>query len=144
MLTEFARCYKMRTGKIYDVAKMHIRRVLLILGCVISTNYSPRCLAHIINLATQALISTQSKSKYFSPHDDQDGDNLDAMSDGAERDEVGLIRAICVKVRLTYNFFCSFVTNILFRLDLHHSGKRCSKRRRLSLNVSPYYDFLST
>jgi hypothetical protein len=53
-------------------------------------------LAHIINLATQALIKTRSDAKYYSPHDENQEDIQDA--DGAERDELGLVRAICVKV----------------------------------------------
>ena len=55
-----------------------------------------RCLAHIINLATQALIKTRSEAKYYSPHEEVQED-LDADA-GAERDELGLVRAICVKV----------------------------------------------
>ncbi|KAF8240106.1 hypothetical protein L208DRAFT_1234533, partial [Tricholoma matsutake] len=50
-----------------------------------------RCLAHIINLATQALITTYSKSKHYNPADP------DANLAGPEHDEVGLVRAICVK-----------------------------------------------
>jgi hypothetical protein len=58
-------------------------------------NYVTRCLAHIINLATQALIATRSKSKYYNPHDlDEHIPDLDAQ----ERDEIGLVRAIVVKV----------------------------------------------
>lgn len=54
------------------------------------------CLAHIINLATQALISTRSKAKYYSPDtDDAHIPDLGAV----ERDEVGLVRAISVKAR---------------------------------------------
>jgi Na+-transporting methylmalonyl-CoA/oxaloacetate decarboxylase gamma subunit len=69
------------------------------LGCVIIfltyLNYVIRCLAHIINLATQALISTRSKSKYYNPHDlEEHVPDVDAF----ERDEMGLVRAIAVKV----------------------------------------------
>ncbi|KAF9478225.1 hypothetical protein BDN70DRAFT_880177 [Pholiota conissans] len=54
-----------------------------------------RCLTHIINLATQAVISTRSKAKYFNPHDD----DAEIFPDvDAERDEVGLICMISVKV----------------------------------------------
>lgn len=56
-----------------------------------------RCLAHIINLATQTLISTKSKSKYYDPHS-QDKHSPDI--DGVVRDEVGLVRGICVKVSM--------------------------------------------
>ena len=56
-----------------------------------------RCLAHIINLAMQALISTRSKAKYYDPNaEDLHMPNLEP---GADRDEVGLIRAITVKAR---------------------------------------------
>ena len=51
---------------------------------------------HIINLATQARIDTWSKLKYFNPHDiDEHTPDLTA----ANHDEIGLIRAIVVKVR---------------------------------------------
>ena len=51
---------------------------------------------HIINLATQALIATRSKSKYFNPHDiDEHTPDLTAT----DHDEIGLIHAIVVKVR---------------------------------------------
>ncbi|PPQ87326.1 hypothetical protein CVT26_004408, partial [Gymnopilus dilepis] len=79
MLDEFANCYRFKTGKIFDVAKRHIR-----------------CLAHIINLATQALISTRSKAKYYSA--DSDDGHLPDLN-APDRDEVGLIRAITVKAR---------------------------------------------
>ena len=63
---------------------------------------SYRCLAHVIKLAAQAVISTRSKSKYYSGNPEND-DLLDDLG-GSERDEIGIIRAICVKVR---NVFCT-------------------------------------
>jgi hypothetical protein len=55
------------------------------------------CLAHVINLATQALIKGHSKAKYYSPaNPDEHIPDVDAYL----RDEVGLIRAIAVKVSL--------------------------------------------
>jgi hypothetical protein len=63
---------------------------------------SYRCLAHCINFATQAVISTRSKSKYFSGDPEDSG--LPTDPDATERDETGLIRAICVQVR---NVFCA-------------------------------------
>jgi hypothetical protein len=49
----------------------------------------------VINLATQALISTYSKTKHFDPKEPTDHEpDIDAF----QRDEVGLIRAITVKV----------------------------------------------
>ena len=51
---------------------------------------------HIINLATQALIATRSKLKYFNPNNiDEHTPDLTATN----RDEIGLIHAIVVKVR---------------------------------------------
>ena len=54
-------------------------------------------LAHIINLATQALISMRSKAKYYDSST-QEADLLDMFAD--IQDEVGLIQAICVKVHI--------------------------------------------
>jgi len=52
-------------------------------------------LAHVINLATQALIKGYSKAKYYSPvNPDEHMPDVDAFI----RDEVGLIREIAVKV----------------------------------------------
>jgi hypothetical protein len=51
------------------------------------------CLAHVINLATQTLISTYSKAPHFDPK------NPEAHIP-ANHDEVGLVRAISVKVHL--------------------------------------------
>jgi hypothetical protein len=53
------------------------------------------CLAHVINLATQAVLSTYSKTKFFNPEKPEEHDpDLSAV----ERDVVGLVRAITVKV----------------------------------------------
>jgi len=58
-----------------------------------------RCLAHIINLTTQALISTHSKAKYYNPNAEEEHiPDVDTWN----RDEVGLIRTICVKASLLY------------------------------------------
>ena len=70
---------------------------ILYIGTVLVLNLrSHRCLAHIINLATQALISTHSKSKYF--NGDLSDESLPEDLGVSERDEIGLVRAICVKV----------------------------------------------
>ena len=50
---------------------------------------------HIINLATQALISTRSKAKFYSA-DSEDVSVPDTT--GTDRDEIGLVHAIYVKV----------------------------------------------
>jgi len=62
------------------------------ISCSPLTRTVPRCLAHIINLATQALISTHSKSKHYNPAE-PDAD----LTVGNGRDVVGLVRAISVK-----------------------------------------------
>jgi hypothetical protein len=85
-----------KTGKVFDVRKRHIRFVNFV-ACQrgpMLILYS--CLAHIINLATQALISTRSKAEYYSP--DTDDAHIPDLG-ASERDEVGLVRAISVKAR---------------------------------------------
>ncbi len=69
--------------------------------------YTTRCAAHTINLATQEVLKTYSKSIYYNPHD-PDADliiNPPLSAAGANdvtplRDEVGLLRMITVKVYL--------------------------------------------
>ena len=69
---------------------------LIFISCLI---FPFRCLAHIINLATQAVISTRSKSKFYSG----DPEDVTVPEDVGTNDcdEIGVIRAICVKVCLT-------------------------------------------
>lgn len=55
------------------------------------------CLAHVINLATQSLISSYSKSPHFDPVHPE-------AHVPTTRDEVGLVRAIVVKVSLVILF----------------------------------------
>lgn len=54
------------------------------------------CLAHVINLATQVLISTYSKAPHFDPWNPEG-------HIPTSHDEVGLVRAIAVKVRILYH-----------------------------------------
>ena len=57
---------------------------------------SVRCLAHVINLATQELIKTHSKSPHYNPQTPE----IELVdTDALHRDEIGLVRAIAVKVR---------------------------------------------
>jgi hypothetical protein len=96
MLKELALRYQKKTGKVYDYKNRHVRYAQ---AHVIGINHLvpfSRCLAHIINLATQALIKTRSEAKYYNPHEENKEDFDGA--DGAERDELGLVQAICVKV----------------------------------------------
>jgi hypothetical protein len=62
---------------------------------LVAHNNTGSCLAHVINLATQMLISTYSKSPHFDPK------QPDAHTP-TSRDEVGLVRAIVVKVWIIY------------------------------------------
>ena len=96
MIEELALRYQQKTGKLYDFKNHHIRYAKR--SITIEINHLPfsRCLAHIINLATQALIKTRSDAKYYSPHEENHEDIHGGG--GAERDELGLVRAICVKV----------------------------------------------
>jgi hypothetical protein len=55
-----------------------------------NSDYLFRCLAHIVNLATQAVISTHSKSRYNNGNPDDIAAPM--------QDEIGIIQAICIKV----------------------------------------------
>jgi hypothetical protein len=54
-----------------------------------------RCLAHVINLATQAVIKAYSKSKFYDP---SKPNNHILDTSGFSWDAVGLVHAICIKV----------------------------------------------
>jgi hypothetical protein len=67
------------------------------------------CLAHIINLATQAFLATYSKAPHYDPATEGGGVDVavadeddDADEDEDGRDVIGLIRSITVKVRLLF------------------------------------------
>ena len=62
--------------------------------------YIDRCLKHIINLTTQALLDMYLKSGHYDPAEPDV--NLHVTPTGWQRDEVGLIRSIYVKVSLLY------------------------------------------
>ena len=53
------------------------------------TNPNAKCLVHVINLATQALISTRSKAKYFTSNNKNEV-LTDLGHTAFKRDEVGL------------------------------------------------------
>ena len=53
----------------------------------------------------QALISTRSKAKFYSA--DVEYAHLPEMV-GTERDELGLVRAICVKVNCAFLITCTY------------------------------------
>ena len=65
-----------------------------------------RCLAHIINLVMQVLISMWSKAKYYGPHNIN---NHTPCINAIEWDEPGLIHAISVKASV--ELFLKYMIN---------------------------------
>src|ERR1700678_1029168 len=94
MMTEFGKRVGNHIGKKWEGRKRRIRQGFSSL-CSASAADFLRCLAHIINLATQALISTYSQATHFDPMDPE----AHVPLPGA-RDEIGLIHAITVKVNI--------------------------------------------
>ena len=104
MLEEFAHCYQVKMGCEFKTKRQQIRYVFHHFGkCSLTqsanAHLSCRCLAHIINLVMQAVISAHSKAQFCSsaPEDNHIPEDVGRT----ERDEIGLVHAICVKVRLT-------------------------------------------
>ena len=54
------------------------------------------CLAHIINLATQAVITTHSKAKYYDGSGQDDNKPPEDLG-ATEHNEIGIVCAICIK-----------------------------------------------
>lgn len=98
MMKEFALQLETATGKSYDWKKSKIKYVPSQSHTQLLTTNS--CLAHVINLATQTLISSYSKSPHFDPKEP------DAHVP-TSRDEIGLVRAIAVKVCISPSFLRS-------------------------------------
>ena len=87
------------------------------------TNNSNSCLAHVINLATQTLISTYSKAPHYSPHNLKSHKPNTAQK--TNRDEIGLIRSICVKISWVIFQMCIMLTSNL--------KQECSPAKRKEL-----------
>jgi hypothetical protein len=86
----------------------------------------PRCLAHIINLATQAIISVRTKSKYY--NGDPTDDHIPEDIGDNERDEIGIIWAICIKVySVSFQLVLSTNLRILCRCILHPNIRKHSR-----------------
>jgi hypothetical protein len=62
-----------------------------------TANNPDSCLAHVINLGTQRLISTYSKAPHYDPHNPHAHEP--DLAQRLNRDEIGLVRSICVKER---------------------------------------------
>ena len=91
--------------------------------------YLFRCLAHIVNLATQAVISTRSKSRYYNsnPEDNCLPDDITAPM----HNEISIIRAICIKVCSTSEVTIDDPRSWwVFRHAHPHSGRAHSKLPR--------------
>lgn len=78
------------------------------------------CLSHVVNLGSQVLISTYSKSPHYVPHDPKAHEP--DTSKTTDRDEVGLVRAICVKVCLILHDMLYFIK--YFSRNAHQPNER--------------------
>jgi hypothetical protein len=65
--------------------------------------YCDVTLVHIINLATQSVISACTKSKYYNGNPSDD--HMPEDNEDSERDEIGIVWAICIKVSSTVVLF---------------------------------------
>ena len=128
MMKEFARLITKHTGMPFDWQDRWIR-------CVHASNYVLefsysvhfRCLAHVINLATQAMINSFSSAKYYDPYDP------DAHIP-KDRDELGLIRATAVKVS-NRRFSGHYVIEVSQRLGAPASAKSYFSRFNATVGV---------
>ena len=88
----------------------------------------PSCLAHIINLATQAVLSAYSKAKHFDPGEaEKYEEDVEAVT--LMRDVMGLIRAIVVKV--SYKAFITRSSYLTAQRQQRSSAKRTEKFKDL-------------
>ena len=99
------------------------------------------CLAHVINLATQVLISTYSKAPHYAPHDPL-AHGPDTTQSG-DRDEIRLIRSICVKVRLPPLYVICFINSIQKRNIHLPNGRNSTDKYRSMLPSQLLCNFYS-
>ena len=95
-----------------------VRYIVSLIHVLVSTG---RCLAHVINLVTQALLSAHSSAKHYDPAKPMDHEpDVDIFL----HDEIGLVQAIFVNISPLY-FYCSGCSSKLIcqRLDLLQSVK---------------------
>lgn len=118
MLKAFVNHVKKATGKKFPWQRRRIKWVVISNQSIghTTTKFLCSCLAHVINLATQALISTYSKSLFFDPKDPE-------AHMPTTRDEVGLVRAIAVKARI-------YKIAILQQTQNHILQQRSSSKRK--------------
>ncbi len=112
--------------------------------CFKTDLHTSSCLAHIINLAAQALISAYSKSPHYNP---ADPDNHLNFGESGYRDEVGLIRAITVKVSRTCGLADALVgnsPNITHRSARQLSARRYSAKSNCASEFFSHYSYYWT
>lgn len=80
----------------WEFNKYHIRYVICPYKTWILFSFSNRCMAHVINLATQVFLLQCSSTAHFDPENPK-GHELDLFSDF--HDVIGLLQAIGVKVQ---------------------------------------------
>ena len=136
MLQEVAARIKIATGKPYKWRKRKIKYILFWYLMISATHVGNSCLAHVINLATQALIGTYSQSPYFKPKSPES--HVPTC-----RDEVGLIRAIVVKVCHPWSVDCNVVKDNDW-LFLRNARLQNEKRFGGQFNRGPIYASLSS
>ena len=105
MLEEFARLYHVQFKKEFPCRKHRIKSVWWYFFADVYSSFCS-CLAHVMNLGTQVLISTYSKAPHYTPHSPQAHEPHSTQH--GDHDEIGLVRAICVKVCLHFFFKLGF------------------------------------
>jgi hypothetical protein len=126
MLATIVRCSKNLLGYINCVTKKNFlgpnrRSSLLPVSFFRRVSHSiSSCLSHVVNLRCQVLISTYSKSPHYAPHDPKAHEPDTSKTN--DRDEVGLICAICVKVCLILRHMLYFIK--YFSRNAHQPNER--------------------
>ncbi|KAJ6621990.1 hypothetical protein B0H10DRAFT_1945015 [Mycena sp. CBHHK59/15] len=116
MLVEFARLIELATKRVWDPIE----------HCI-------GCLAHVINIATQKLISAYSKSLHYNAHEPTS--HIPDMAADI-RDEIGLVRAIAVKERSS-----SKQKNPFKRIQLRHQADPNEIAKQMILDMKSVNDF---
>lgn len=100
-LAKVMNSHKSRAGmKKWSHDDNHIRCVSVLFLFCHSLHSLLRCLAHIINLATQAILKVHSSSKHYDPNEPS---AHEPDVDDVYRDEIGLVRSIVVKVTFIFS-----------------------------------------
>lgn len=88
-----------------------------------------RCHTHIINLATQAVISAYRKSKFYGKDPEEDITPDDAGM--IEREDIGIICTICIKV-------CLFILSICLHFRNEYIQAHSSAQRKQDFKTIQY------